>query len=345
MENDDSGKESAITRKTSGKPASTLLLVFALIIAIIALIIALRVLQQNRFRADEHEALAQSIQNLDKNQKNILTSLEVLQKQKNDNQEALKRKVATLDKAFQAFREQNHYRTEDWLLLKARYYLELAEIQAHWGDNPAMTIALLDQADSLLSTANNARLFDIRQTLANEIARLKTIPPLDLVGLLSRLDAQQKAVANLGINKHLTMPAENPGQNTPEPASWRSHFKASMHTLEKMVIIRHRDQDIQPLYSSLQIALLRETVRNNLQEAKWGLLRQNAAVYNLALEETIANIKASFDTSAENTQAFMEELKALKALVFQPQPALDLQKPIQSLNQLIHAKSPEKDHD
>jgi uroporphyrin-3 C-methyltransferase len=347
MANDDSQQENpnpqpvpSPQKKSLGKILH-ILPIIALILAIIALIIALRTLHQNKMWLEDNQNLSKTMQNRDKEQKDNNLQIQALISVRDKSQQALNDQFNALNKAFQSFKVQTQYGHEDWLLLKARYYLELAEIQQHWGNHVELIIALLEQADTVLSTINNASLFVVRQSIAKEITLLKIIPPFDLVGILSKLDAQQSAVDNLTMQVNLTIPTKKSSKQS-QDSSWRSQLKQSIHTLEKMVVIRHRDHDIQPLFSSLEIALFREHIRNNLQEAKWGLLQHNAAVYNLALAQAIKNVKRFFDAQAENTLAFIQELNHLKKISFNNQPPLNLEVPLQRLNQLINTKSSDK---
>lgn len=104
-------------------------------------------------------------------------------------QSDLTSKMDSLNKELQTAMKQKLYQNNDWLLLKARYYLELAQINVHWSDNFNTSVALLQQADALLKGMNIPKIFTIRQTIAKEIAQLKSISVVDITGILSQLDA------------------------------------------------------------------------------------------------------------------------------------------------------------
>ncbi|WBV63406.1 uroporphyrinogen-III C-methyltransferase [Legionella pneumophila 130b] len=69
-------------------------------------------------------------------------------------QSDLTSKMDSLNKELQTAMKQKLYQNNDWLLLKARYYLELAQINVHWSDNFNTSVALLQQADALLKGMN-----------------------------------------------------------------------------------------------------------------------------------------------------------------------------------------------
>ncbi|PYD07244.1 hypothetical protein DND62_30985, partial [Pseudomonas syringae pv. pisi] len=148
--------------------------------------------------------------------------------------------------------KQKLYQNNDWLLLKARYYLELAQINVHWSDNFNTSVALLQQADALLKGMNIPKIFTIRQTIAKEIVQLKSISVVDITGILSQLDAAQAAINNLSIQSvvdqqevlnHITK-SEESGKT-----GWRNRLQDSVNFLEKLVVIRRHNENIQPLIS------------------------------------------------------------------------------------------------
>ncbi len=88
----------------------------------------------------------------------------------------LQNKIQQMNKDLQAALREHFDQKQDWLLLKARYYLELAQINAHWSDDQQVTIALLQQADALLRTIPDQQLFTVRQAIAQEITQLQVLP-------------------------------------------------------------------------------------------------------------------------------------------------------------------------
>ena len=102
-----------------------------------------------------------------------------------------------------------------------------------------------------------------------------------------------------------------------------------------MVIIRHRDEDINPLPSPAYEAMLREEIRLNLQEAQWAVLQNNEALYQFLLTQAIKQINRSF--APDETQALLKQLQTLQQIhLIQPKPILEQSLPL--LNQFIETK-------
>ncbi|HAU0707502.1 TPA: hypothetical protein JBH02_06835 [Legionella pneumophila] len=255
-------------------------------------------------------------------------------------QSDLTSKMDSLNKELQTAMKQKLYQNNDWLLLKARYYLELAQINVHWSDNFNTSVALLQQADALLKGMNIPKIFTIRQTIAKEITQLKSISVVDITGILSQLDAAQAAINNLSIQSvvdqqevlnHITK-SEESGKT-----GWRNRLQDSVNFLEKLVVIRRHNENIQPLISPLYESAIKENIRLNLQEAQWAILNNNPAVYQFALNQAIANLKRVFNESSQNTDALIKQLSTLQNVkLTQEKPVVGQAIPL--INQMIDNK-------
>ncbi|HAT1776486.1 hypothetical protein D7217_05800 [Legionella pneumophila] len=255
-------------------------------------------------------------------------------------QSDLTSKMDSLNKELQTAMKQKLYQNNDWLLLKARYYLELAQINVHWSDNFNTSVALLQQADALLKGMNIPKIFTIRQTIAKEIAQLKSISVVDITGILSQLDAAQAAINNLSIQSvvdqqevlnHITK-SEESGKT-----GWRNRLQDSVNFLEKLVVIRRHNENIQPLISPLYESAIKENIRLNLQEAQWAILNNNPTVYQFALNQAIANLKRVFNESSQNTDVLIKQLSTLQNVkLTQEKPVVGQAIPL--INQMIDNK-------
>ena len=258
----------------------------------------------------------------------------------NKTQEQFQEKLGTLDKNVQAALQQQMYQAKDWLLLKARYYLEMAQINANWSDNVQTTSALLQQADELMANFHDKPSLMVRQSIAKEIATLNNSPKLDLAGLLIKLDKAQAQVAQLPLNPTLTPVDHEPSTpNSPKTAAdWRDRLKDSVGLLEKVVVVRHHDEDILPLPSPAYESMLREGIRLNLQGAQWAALQNNEAIYQFSLAQALKNIKRSFEPQAPITLDLVKQLQALQQItIVLKKPSIEESLPL--LNQLIESKT------
>lgn len=207
--------------------------------------------------------------------------------------------------------QQHNLPNQHWLLLKARYYLELAQIQAHWGNTNDLINALLQEADKTLSLFHEPQALVIRQAIAKDIAAVQNAKPIDSAGILSQLDAAQKSLSQLKmLNKNrfeATLKA-----NSSETNDWHSHLENSLTRLSQLIVIRHHDeQQAEPLISPLLEDILKEKIALNLQEAQWAVLHENDAVYQLTLSQAIRTLKKHFGDQ-DHLMASLNHLQTLK---------------------------------
>lgn len=253
-------------------------------------------------------------------------------------QQHLQKHVSNVNQALQAALQQNLYKTNDWLLLKARYYLELAQINRQWSHDVSTTIALLQQADALLAQAHLQPMNAIRENISKEINLLQKQPHLNLSQLLQIIDGLHDQSLALVLKPVVPEPKSNDSLTKPLPTAWHQRLKQSAHLLEKLVIIRHHDETISPLPSPAYEMMLRENIRLNLQEVQWALLQNNEAVYQTMLQQIIKNIHRYFAINP-NCEKMLQQLKSLQQVRFAQQSDI----PIQSLT-LLNALIDNQDH-
>ncbi len=206
------------------------------------------------------------------------------------------------------------YQNNDWHLLKARYYLELSSINAQWTENTPTTLALLQSADALLATLHDPRVFPVREAIATEILEWQAIPPLDITGLLTQLDAAQQAVYHVQVKSPLSLsplaPLAEPIKKAPK--TWHDRLETTLNQLDRLVVIRHHEDVNQPLITPAYTALLRENIRLNLQEAQWAVIQHHSEVYQCSLAEAIQTMKRVFDLKNPLTQSLIQQLTVMQ---------------------------------
>ncbi|MCA0403291.1 MAG: uroporphyrinogen-III C-methyltransferase [Proteobacteria bacterium] len=196
----------------------------------------------------------------------------------------------SLDKAL----EQKQTLNNDWLLSKARYYIELAAINLYWTDDIKTSIALLKEADKLLSNETNSQVFQIREVLAKEINELELANSLDIPGILSEIDALKTNLAKGSFKfKQLGQPDNYVVESEQNNSSWQNNLKNSLKSLEKLIVIKHNSNQLEPYLSPLEQNLLLESINLNLQLAEIALLQANQERFKSALNEAIKEIDES----------------------------------------------------
>ncbi|PJD95335.1 MAG: hypothetical protein CK426_07540 [Legionella sp.] len=225
--------------------------------------------------------------------------------------------------------------SQDWLLLKAKHYIELAQINAHWNTrfNDTSTTMLLEQADQILASIHSEQLFQIRDILAQEILASKAAQQQDLSGLLHQLAAIQQQVDALTLATPLTKQSTPVASAKPLMPAWKFHFDNSLDVLKQLIIIRHVEQDTAPLLSPMLESLFKESMRISLQEAQWALIHANPEVYLQALTQAINTLK-KYGPTYQNTAFLLQQLTDLSHVNVRPEP-LSVGKALPLLHALI----------
>lgn len=329
----------------STKTTPSLVSIITFVIAVVALLIAGYSLYVNNDAAQNlaatNKLLATDLRQMKQQQlvlgQQIKEKTDTLQQANN----SLVDKVNNFNNQVQMISTQKSNQNQDWLLLKVRYYLELAQINAHWSVNTKdeSTLTLLQQADTILAQIKAPELFKTRQIIAQEILQLKEANTLDVPGLLSQLDAIQTSISQLN-SQSLSFKSDSENAETTTPStdsSWKSRFQNSLGLLKKLVVVRRNDEEIKPLLSPIYESLLKESIRLNIQEAQWAIINNNPPAYQFALKQAITTLNRGFNGHLSRTAAVINQLIALQKInLIQEQPKVGQALPL--INQLIEQK-------
>lgn len=340
----------SMNNQSSTAKTKSAMAVGAVVIAIGALSSSLYTLSLNKqlqaqliIQSNQNNQVNQQLDKLEQNEGKTQAQLESKTKMLEETRSTLQNQFGELNKQLQTAMSQRFYQNQNWLLLKARYYLELAQINAHWNNSFDATISLLQQSDQLLRQLNDPKIFEIRQAVAKDIAELKATPKMDLAGTLSQLDAAQNSLEDLSIASVLSEmkpAAETPASPENKTSVWRLRWQDSMDVLSKLVVIRRNDEQIKPLISPALEAILKESIRMDLQQAQWAVLNNNTEVYQLVLNQAINTLKKNFNENATNTAALIKKLTELQQIqLTQKRPEVGVNS-LPLLNQLIDSKEP-----
>jgi uroporphyrin-III C-methyltransferase len=225
-----------------------------------------------------------------------------------------------LEKKLHTTLAEYHHTPDDWRLFKARHLLELAGLNAHWSTDTASTVAMLSEADAILSPLHNPALIDVRKTLAKDIHAIQSAPTTDITALLTQLNAARNSTWQLSIHP------------LPEAPSTESHPRWQF--LSHLVTIRHTSDQLAPKPTLAYEALLRASIRMDIQEAEWAVLERNNIVYQLALNQALHNLKQSIVSDKARTDAMIKLLTQLKTISLYPDPIVPTAT-LTALNQVI----------
>lgn len=240
---------------------------------------------------------------------------------KRDVEETLRRSDARFQRLEERFSRLTATDRRSWLLQEAAFMVRLAGQRLAAARDQQSAEALLTTADDLLREAGDPLLDAARRALAADLARLRSVPVPDVVGVDARLQALQAQSDALAV-----VPDE-----VPPPVRAESHWlaraeagwRAALGKLSDYLVIRQRTTDLASLLTPEWEVLVRQNLRMLFEQAQIAVLSGNDRLYQRALTRArqFAGLFAEADPA--RVAAITEEIDALSVLTIAP-PLPDL---------------------
>lgn len=291
--------------KTSKKKTGSILLLAILLIIIVALAAGAyfawnfwqqySTQQEQRFKALETAAAEQGsqVQNLSSQQTENRQDQQQLLNSVQASQEAIQQR---LDSHTQRLRALAGTSRDDWLLAEARYLLRLASqrlLVERGGDGAR---ALLESADKILLSVDDAGVLPVRNAIANEIIALKLAKTVDRQGLYLQLAAIKQQIQALPLipfrpseEKQTNAADTKPALDKDAPwhqSAWNS-IKQAFGNLGRFVQIRRHDAAPELLISEKQQLQTINHLMLMFEQAQFALLHEEEIIYRNSLEEAL----------------------------------------------------------
>jgi len=226
----------------------------------------------------------------------------------------------TLNSQARRLRELSTTTRTDWLLAEAEYLLRLGNQRLLTERNSENALALLLSADDILRELDDIKLLPVREALARNIVALKSQPGVDREGLFIKLKVLAEASENLSVVPP-KMPASRavepePLQPTEAESPWYTPLlnvgRVVLAEAQKLVVVRRRDNPVDPLLSPEQEKLLRLQLGVIFKQSQLALLGEQQQVYEASLAEAIALTKNYFEVNDLAAQSLIEQLTWLQ---------------------------------
>ena len=215
---------------------------------------------------------------------------------------------------------------KDWLLAEVEYLLRLANQRVLMEKSPVGALALLQSSDKILQETDDVSIYNVRKAIASDIASLESVPRLDVDGTFLKLAALNEQVSKLRlipISDKRELP-QMLKQVTPDSVSesWNQGLKASwnqtMDKLEKLIVIQHRDEPIEPLLSPEQVYFLQQNLHLMIEQAQLSLLQGQQGSYDASLTKATEWVGSYFEAKDSTTQGLLKGLEDLKSIQVSP---------------------------
>lgn len=264
---------------------------------------------------------------------------------KNDNalaalQTALKNTQQSVQQLNAELEEQN--KPKNWLLAEVDNQIKLADLNLRIDNNVSLAQTLLQDADQQLAAANNAALLPVRQALAKDLAALAAAKPVDIPGVIIRLNILKQWVEQLPQTPQIVV-KKNPQSNqtlvNAVPAKSFSDkgkdFLARLwQSLKELVVIRNEGAQSPPLLPPTAFAFVVTNIQTQLTLAQWAALHQQELIYKQSIAQArnwIDRYFAPDDAKVKTAQILLNNLTAVNV-----NPAIpDLSQSLQAIQKLL----------
>lgn len=277
--------------------------------------------------SETKEQLATARSSVDAQVKQVNSNLNALQSASTQEKQSIAELQERLTQSIQQVMAKQSNTRKDWLLAEVEYLLRLANQRILMENTSVGALALLKSADKILKETDDVSIYAVRKALASDIASLEAVPTFDLEGSYLKLAALNEQVDNLRILP-LTDKNKLPSlieEITPESVSesWTQGLKESWakatDKLEKLVVIQHRDEQVEPLMSPEQTYYLQQNLHLMLEQAQLALLQKEQNMFDKSLAKAEQWVSTYFDQKDPTTQALLRGLGEIKTLQISPE--------------------------
>lgn len=229
---------------------------------------------------------------------------------------------AELGEAVQTIQRQLNKSRGDLLITDAEYLLSVANQKLNLIGDVKSVLAAMEAADQKLHESADPAVYKVREVLAGEMAALRKIQAPDVVGVSSRLIALERKVPSLPlilphagtVKQHESAKAQVKDKQ-PAPAEGEAErgdaLDSALEGLKDLVTVRRTDQPVEALLTPEQVEALRQLLLMKLENTRAALLRSDEQLYRDSLAAASEWVEQHFDGKAAETQAMLEELRAL----------------------------------
>jgi uroporphyrin-III C-methyltransferase len=205
-------------------------------------------------------------------------------------------------------------RPNDWLLAEADYLVKLAGRKLFLEHDAVSATKLMESADQRIAALNDPSLVSLRQSMTNDITKLRTIPLIDRDGLVLRITSLQQQVDSLPLANAILPEAAIVEKKavSQDINDWQNNLMTSMKDFsENFITFRSRDGEVIPLLSPEQHFYLRENIKGKLETAIRAVYKEQGELYIIALNTASEWSKAYLN---QDNNSVIEFEKAIKQL-------------------------------
>lgn len=205
---------------------------------------------------------------------------------------------------------------EDWLLAEVEYLIRLANQRVLMERDVRGALSLLNSADEIVQQTSGIAAYELRESLAYDIANLKAVSDLDTDGIFLSLSAMSSQVPELRRKQpDLGPPPQQIQLENHEEQNFYQQFLSLVNDIFGRVLnsvdYRRDGVAITPLLPPKEEYYLRQNLIMKFEMAQLALLRNDQPVYHTSLSEAKLWIVKHFVETDPRTIALITALEKL----------------------------------
>ena len=204
---------------------------------------------------------------------------------------------------------------EDWLLAEVEYLIRLANQRVLMERDVSGALSLLSSADEIVEQTSGIAAYELRESLAYDIANLKAVSDLDTDGIFLSLSAMASQVPELRRKQPELSPPTQIQVENGEAQNYYQQFLSLVNNIFGRVLnsvdYRRDGVAITPLLPPKEEYYLRQNLILKFEMAQLALLRNDQPVYHTSLSEAKLWIVKHFVETDPRTVALIIALDQL----------------------------------
>ena len=204
---------------------------------------------------------------------------------------------------------------EDWLLAEVEYLIRLANQRVLMERDVSGALSLLSSADEIVEQTTGIAAYELRESLAYDIANLKAVSDLDTDGIFLSLSAMASQVPELRRKQPELSPPTQIQIDNGEAQNFYQQFLSLVNNIFGRVLnsvdYRRDGVAITPLLPPKEEYYLRQNLILKFEMAQLALLRNDQPVYHTSLSEAKLWIVNHFIETDPRTIALVTSLDQL----------------------------------
>jgi len=208
----------------------------------------------------------------------------------------------------------------EWVVAEAEYLMRIANRRLHLEADAATALVALEAADTRLRDSGDPAWNRVRERLAAEMTKLKTIKLLDMVGNASRLSGLISQVEKLKLPQSgpVVSASSKGGSAKKKEFTMDTVLRDGWEGFKSLMVICKNDRPLTAMLGPEQLFFLYQNLRLQLESARMALLRRDQSLYDSSLQRATAWVGEFFDQDEASTKAMHSSISELKRLQVKP---------------------------